>query len=409
MAEIREEFIVQIALLVKKYAPQYEIMVHSPIIAQAILEAWNYKTNSLSILASKYHNYHGLKCGSKWTGRSVNLSTNEEYQAGVMTSIRDNFRVFGSMDEGVKGYFEFIQLSRYKNLKGIAEPQRYLETIKADGYATDSKYVSKCMALIEQYDLTKYDAKEVEKVGKYASEIVKLAQSWIGKKEANGTHKEIIDIYNSHKPLARGYKVKYTDAWCATTISALAIKLGYTDIIPTECGCQQMIELFKKLGCWIENENRTPKAGEIIFYDWQDSGSGDNQGWSDHVGIVESVSNGKITVIEGNYSESVKRRTLAVNGKYIRGYGVPRYDAEEVKQESASSSTTGSEEYKMPTIRRGSKGKAVKIWQIIIGADADGDFGAETERLTRAFQEEHGLTVDAIVGQKSWKAGLATL
>lgn len=168
-------------------------------------------------------------------------------------------------------------------------------------------------------------------MARYASKVVEVAKSWLGKKESDGSHKTIIDIYNAHKPLARNYKVKYTDAWCATTVSAVAIKLGYTDIIPTECSCQKMIELFKELGTWVENENRTPNPGDIIFYDWQDSGTGDNKGWSDHVGIVEKVSGGKITVIEGNYSNSVKRRTLAVNGKYIRGYGVPKYDAEPKK------------------------------------------------------------------------------
>lgn len=169
-----------------------------------------------------------------------------------------------------------------------------------------------------------------------ANNIVKQAQAWIGRKESNGTHKAIIDIYNAHKPLARGYKVKYTDEWCATFVSAVAIKLGYTDIIPTECSCQKMIELFKKKGAWIENENRTPSAGDIIFYDWQDSGKGDNKGNSDHVGIVEKVSGGNITIIEGNYSSAVKRRTLKVNGKYIRGYGVPKYN----KSTSAGKSVT---------------------------------------------------------------------
>ena len=165
-------------------------------------------------------------------------------------------------------------------------------------------------------------------MAKYADQVIKQAQAWIGKKESNGTHKPIIDIYNAHKPLARGYKVKYTDEWCATFVSAVAIKLGYTSIIPTECSCQQMIELFKDKGKWIENENRTPKPGDIIFYDWGDSGKGDNKGNSDHVGIVEKVSDGKITVIEGNYSSVVKRRILAVNGKFIRGYGIPAYDEE---------------------------------------------------------------------------------
>jgi hypothetical protein len=163
-------------------------------------------------------------------------------------------------------------------------------------------------------------------MSKYAENIIKQAKSWLGYKESNGTHKKIIDVYNAHKPLARGYKVKYTDEWCATFVSAVAIKLGYTDIIPTECSCQQMIELLKKKGRWVENENRTPNVGDIIFYDWNDNGKGDNKGFADHVGYVEKVSKKTITVIEGNYNESVKRRKIAVNDKYIRGYGVPKYD-----------------------------------------------------------------------------------
>ena len=167
-------------------------------------------------------------------------------------------------------------------------------------------------------------------MGKYAKDIVELAKSWIGRNESAGTHKYIIDIYNTQKPLPRKYKVKYNDAWCATNISALSVNLGFTDIIPTECSCEKMIERFKEIGSWVEDENRIPNVGDIIFYDWQDSGSGDNKGWSDHVGIVEKVSGNSITVIEGNYDNAVKRRTISVNGKYIRGYGVPKYDKEVV-------------------------------------------------------------------------------
>lgn len=166
-------------------------------------------------------------------------------------------------------------------------------------------------------------------MGKYASKVVGQAQAWLGRKESDGSHREIIDVYNSHKPLARGYAVKYTDAWCSTFVSAVAIKLGYTDIIPTECGCEKHVELFKKLNSWIEDENRVPNAGDIIFYDWEDNGVGDNRGNSDHVGIVEKVSGSTITVIEGNINNSAGRRNLQVNGKYIRGYGVPKYDIEE--------------------------------------------------------------------------------
>lgn len=170
-------------------------------------------------------------------------------------------------------------------------------------------------------------------MAKYASKVVEQAKAWLGTKEGSSAHKTIIDTYNSHKPLAMGYKVKYTDAWCATFVSFVAIKLGYTDIIPTECSCGRMIELLKKLGSWVENENRTPNPGDIIFYDWEDNGVGDNKGTPNHVGIVEKVSGGKITVIEGNHDgtdadriDGVERRTIAVNARYIRGYGVPKYD-----------------------------------------------------------------------------------
>ena len=173
-------------------------------------------------------------------------------------------------------------------------------------------------------------------MGMYASKVVEQAKAFLGCKESNGTHKAIIDVYNSHKPLARGYAVKYTDEWCATFVSSVAIKLGYTSIIPTECGCPQMIDHFKALGSWNETDSITPKAGYVIFYDWDDNGVGDNTNRPDHVGIVEKVENGVITVIEGNYNESVARRTIAVNGKYIRGYGVPKYDAEQEAKKSVS-------------------------------------------------------------------------
>lgn len=159
-----------------------------------------------------------------------------------------------------------------------------------------------------------------------AETLLNQARSWLGKKESDGSHKAIIDTYNAHSPLARSYKVKYTDSWCATFVSACAIKCGYTDVIPTECSCNKMIELFQKIGCWQEDESVTPKAGWIIFYDWQDNGAGDDKGSSEHVGIVESVINGVITVIEGNKSDAVARRKIKVNGKFIRGYGVPKYD-----------------------------------------------------------------------------------
>lgn len=150
------EFIEKIADCVDKYAYLYGIEVHSPIIAQAILESGWGKSG----LASKYHNYFGLKCGSSWKGKSVNMATKEEYKVGTLTNIRDNFRVYDSMEAGVKGYFEFINTKRYANLKGVTNPEEYVKRIKADGYATSSTYVDNIMRVIRDNKLTRFDRKK---------------------------------------------------------------------------------------------------------------------------------------------------------------------------------------------------------------------------------------------------------
>lgn len=175
---------------------------------------------------------------------------------------------------------------------------------------------------------------------KTRSSILTLAKSWIGNKESDGSFKFIIDLYNSFKPHPRGYKLKYTDSWCAGTVSALAIKLGYTDIIPVECSCYYMIQKAQEMGIWKESDFYIPFPADIIMYDWDDKGSGDCGGVPDHVGIVEKVEGDTITVIEGNYSNAVKRRTLKVNGRYIRGFITPKYDAEPENKKPTVKKTT---------------------------------------------------------------------
>ena len=165
-----------------------------------------------------------------------------------------------------------------------------------------------------------------ETVNQLRARIVNRAISYLGCNEADGSHKKIIDLYNSQNPLPVGYKVTYSDAWCDAFASAVAVAENLTDIIPTECGCERHIALFKKIGRWVEDDAYVPAPGDYIFYDWDDSGSGDNTGGADHVGIVVSVSGSTIKVIEGNKSDAVGYRNISVNGRYIRGYGVPDYE-----------------------------------------------------------------------------------
>ena len=165
-------------------------------------------------------------------------------------------------------------------------------------------------------------------MGYYRQAVVNLLISWEGKKESNGTYRSVIDTYNSYKgPMPRDLKMDYSWPWCACTWSAAAVALNYTDIMPIEISCTRLIDLAKAMGIWQENDSYIPSPGDGIIYDWQDNGVGDNKGAPDHIGTVISVNkaSGYFVVMEGNYNDSIKRRTVSINGRYIRGFICPRY------------------------------------------------------------------------------------
>lgn len=328
-------FIEQIAPLIVKYAAARGYKCVSAAIAQACLESGYGKSE----LAARYHNYFGLKCGSKWTGASVNMQTNEEYTPGTLTQISDNFCVYADMESGVVGYYDFLELSRYKAIREQDTPEAYLTEIKAAEYATSSEYVENNMNVVRAYNLTEWD-KRLNEYKKGDSnvysrqKVVDLVNSWVGKKESDGSYKTIIDTYNTlpTDQLPRKTRMLYGWAWCACTWSALAVALKYLAIMPIEISCFYLIEAAKKMGVWQENDANVPKPGDAVLYDWDDSGAGDNTGTPDHVGTVTYVNqdSGYMVVTEGNYGNAVKKRTISLNGRYIRGFVTPKYDDESV-------------------------------------------------------------------------------
>ena len=159
-------------------------------------------------------------------------------------------------------------------------------------------------------------------------DVVSQAQIWLGTEEGSEQHLDILEIYNAHEPLARGYEVTPADNWCATYGSCIAIELGLTDIIPTECGCERQIELWKELGRWTEQDSHMPQPGDYIYYNWNDTWNlKDNTGWADHVGIVVGTAGPMIKVIEGNKDDTVTYRVICRWDYRIRGYGLPAYDS----------------------------------------------------------------------------------
>lgn len=160
------------------------------------------------------------------------------------------------------------------------------------------------------------------------------AKEYLGAVSGGDKHTEIVSIYNSIRPLPVGYTLKTSDDWCAAFTSAMAAKAKLLDIIPAECSCLRQIKLWQAMGRWMENDAYVPQAGDYIYYDWQDDGTGDNRGNPDHVGIVAEVSGMSIRAIEGNVGKSVKYRSISVNAKYIRGYGLPDFASKTEEDES---------------------------------------------------------------------------
>lgn len=226
-----------------------------------------------------------------------------------------------------RNYYDWNQLGEYRKYLWLAD---YTGEPDVDCVIQQTSSTGKVSGISGNVDMDKlFDesmlpGKEETEMGVTAQDVLNIMRSWIGYSEANGRYLEILNIYNSHKPLARGYAIKPSDEWCDATVSAAAIKAGAVDLIGTEVGVEKHVDIFKKKGIWIEDGSIKPQAGDIIVFNWDDS-SQPNDGWSDHIGYVEQVSGNTITCIEGNMSERVGRRTINVGWGYIRGFARPKY------------------------------------------------------------------------------------
>lgn len=150
-----------------------------------------------------------------------------------------------------------------------------------------------------------------------AQSMVKVAQSYIGTKQGDKKHKDLVKKYNAVKPLPVGYPVKIADDWCAVFVTVLGDLTNNAKYIGRECGVHRFVQIFKQKGIW--KGLKKPKLGDIIVFDWK------NNGWMDHIGFVEKIVGNTVTTIEGNTSKSVARRTYNWNDWRIAGYARPKY------------------------------------------------------------------------------------
>lgn len=251
--------------------------------------------------------------------------------------------------------------------------------------------------------------------------VCDTARAWLGRRESDGGHREILETYNRISPLPRGYRMGERDPWCAAFVSAVGEKCGLGGVILPECGCEAMISLYRARGRWTEEDGYRPRPGDLIFYDWQDTGAGDCTGGADHVGLVLAVSEGTMEIIEGNLSDSVGLRRLPLNARFIRGFALPDY-ASAAEGEGAPNREPDPDpgprwaQIRLPWLAYGHTGGAVEALQLLLigrgfrcgPCGADGDFGANTRSALFRYQQQRGLEADGVAGPETWRSLLGS-
>ena len=224
---------------------------------------------------------------------------------------------------------------------------------------------------------------------------ISIADAEVGYREGANNHTKYGDTMHELQPRNMDKNAAWCDAFVDWVIYQTCKRFGYGAETARQVLCGDFddytynsVALYKKAGRWAQ----TPKRGDQIFF-----------GGSGHTGIVTGVAGGIVNTIEGNKGDKVTRCSYSKSSPSIIGYGRPKY-------ELIGGTISESEEYDMPQIQRGSKGKAVKILQIILGdLEVDGSFGPATQAATLAFQKKHGLEADGVVGPKTWRALFDTL
>ena len=287
----------------------------------------------------------GKLVGVGGTTTKVSIATGEKPQGKI--SIQNKNNETGEFDIVVSGVVapegvKTVYLPTWSSQNGQDDIQWYAAERQADGtyrkhvYARDHKnsqgeYNVHLYYLNNRNQLqgaggekTTISIKHPQSPSSQRDRVLAAAAAMVGVKGGSAEHHRLVNDYNSVRPLPVGYAVKNSDDWCDIFTTVIFQREGLSDLIGRECGVERHIHIFKRLGIWNEDGNSTPKAGDIITFNW-DKDTQQNDGWADHIGIVEKVENGIIHTIEGNSNNVVKRNTYRIGHGNIRGFATPRY------------------------------------------------------------------------------------
>ena len=286
----------------------------------------------------------GKMVGVGGTTTKVSIATGEKPQGKI--SIQNKNNETGEFDIVVSGVVapegvKTVYLPTWSSQNGQDDIQWYTAERQADGtyrkhvYARDHKngqgeYNVHLYYLNNRNQLQGAGGEKTSisvnrpQAASQRDRVLAAAAAMVGVRGGSAEHQRLVNDYNSVRPLPVGYAVKNTDDWCDIFTTVIFQREGLSDLIGRECGVERHIHIFQRLGIWNEDGNSTPSAGDIITFNW-DKDTQQNDGWADHIGIVEKVENGIIHTIEGNSNNVVKRNTYHIGHGNIRGFATPRY------------------------------------------------------------------------------------
>lgn len=361
--------------------------------------------------------YPALYTGKYWLDTYIDKSVYSKYDIWIAAWLKQCN--YSGSNLGIWQYGGETNLIESNSITGVGVIDKdlfykdYPTIIKAGGYNNWAKSSSTTTTTTS----TSQTASGITEA-QLRQKVANLANSYIGTKEGDPKHKEILKTYNDQKPLPAGYAMQSNDAWCAAFVSAIWLKIGIASYTGTECGCGRLINVAKKLGIWTESDSYVPKIADAIIYDWSDNGAGENTDGADHVGLVTKTSSKGFTVTEGNMGDGyVGVRDMNINGRYIRGFITPDYAAIAKKM---AGKITPDNTISTPIVTTSSATKsnignsAVKEIQTWLNANystglaVDGAYGAKTKAaLVKALQTELNkqtgakLVVDGIYGSNT--------
>lgn len=252
----------------------------------------------------------------------------------------DNPQEVATMDDTKKQLLSdiFWEMNEISSSTGTTTDTVITETDDGEGNIIETEtqvtqtylYITVTHKTIEEMaDLYAFDEEQRE----YLAELLKDENNSLWTTVLYGIHaadEQIVSVALSQvgniggEPYWSWYGFSSRVEWCACFVSWCANECGYieTGVIPKFASCGNGVQWFKDRGQWIDG-SAEPVAGMIIFFDWDDKNGQD--GWSDHVGIVQKVEDGIVYTVEGNSGDSCKIRQYSVGYYEILGYGVPQY------------------------------------------------------------------------------------